>query len=683
MKVTILVPIYNVEQHIGQCATSLFAQTYPDIEYVFIDDCTPDASIDVLKGVIARYPERQPYIRIIHNDVNSGIGAVRAKALQEVNGQFFTFVDSDDVLPDDAIATLVTAMEKCDADIIDGAYCELKGDNNLSQPILPSHASPKRYWRMAMCQNKVSNRVWGRLYKRSVIDMLPDMFTPGIDYSEDYCAGARLSALTTRAWTDTVVYHYRIDNQQSYTKQISNANTMSYLRSNRKVLSFYHKRGHLPFSLEMGMLNAYRVVRNRPSLVDENMQYVPQHLRARMLYTMFHSPLPYCLTDFMYRLLRTTSFTCLTPFKGVGGQRVFHIISRLDIGGAERVAINIASNANEDNVEHHIVELMRARSPFTASIISELRKGNIRYHRSPLPVIIHWHYLFERIIACLFPLRMLWLWLRYHPDVIHSHTEMPDMAVWLSLRVMPFINVKVVRTIHNTSLWQGLPSIGKHVERFMQQHKANIAISPYVSDAYMNAYGQRPEVIYNGMSPSKQQPYDGIIKGKINICFAGRFEKQKGIDVLCNIVKAMANDDRFHFHIFGSGRMQPLVDAELKGLKNVTVMPPLHNIASYMASFDLLIMPSRHEGLSLLAIEAALNGLPIAINHCAGLADVLPPSWPLTVTDNDIQQWLHILQDVLPHTSLTQLQASARDYATRHYSLQQMQQQYNNLYSNL
>lgn len=71
MTVTIIVPVYGVERYIRECAESLFAQTYEDIEYVFCDDCTPDRSIDVLHEVMAAYPQRK--VRIIRNKQNKGI----------------------------------------------------------------------------------------------------------------------------------------------------------------------------------------------------------------------------------------------------------------------------------------------------------------------------------------------------------------------------------------------------------------------------------------------------------------------------------------------------------------------------------------------------------------------------------------------------------------------------------
>lgn len=305
-RVSILVPVYGVEKYIAECAESLFSQTYRDIEYVFVDDRSPDDSIAVMESVLARYPERKPYVQVVHHDHNKGLGGARCTALSMVRTDYFTIVDSDDVLPLNAIEILVRRMQQTDTDIVDGAYAEYS-NGQLGMPIYAPHDEGSRYADKVMCQNLVSNRVWGRLYKNRVKELLGDMFVEGIDYAEDYCANARIAVLATRSWTDEVVYHYRVDNQQSYTKQMSDRNIMSYLRANRRVLSFHHRRGHLPFALELAMLNAYRVVRGRTQLVDEEQQYVPQHLRAQLLYSLFHSSVPYAVTDFVYRIMRTVS----------------------------------------------------------------------------------------------------------------------------------------------------------------------------------------------------------------------------------------------------------------------------------------------------------------------------------------------------------------------------------------
>lgn len=359
-------------------------------------------------------------------------------------------------------------------------------------------------------------------------------------------------------------------------------------------------------------------------------------------------------------------------------KKVFHIICKLDIGGSERVAINIAK-CKQSDVEQHIVELMRGNSAFTKGIISELEENGIPYHRSCLPVIFEWHYVMQKIIALLFPIRFLFLWLRYRPDVIHCHTEMPEFAVWLSLKLMPFINIKVVRTIHNTKLWTGMAHTGARVEKFLQKRNANIAISDNVKKAYTSIYGGNPPIIYNGVAPVEQSIYQGLIEGKTNICFAGRLEEQKGISTLCEIIERLKDDTRYHFHIFGSGRLQFLID-NISYLPNVSINGPLNGIASYLGSFDYVIMPSIHEGLSIFALEASFNGAPMIINKCNGLSDTLPEDWPLTVHDNDIDQWMDIFKHRLPAANHKLLQEKAFDHVKKFFSMEKMQDKYIQVY---
>ena len=74
-KVSIIVPIYRVEEYIERCAESLFAQTFDDIEYIFVDDCSPDKSVEILQRTLEKYPHRKRLTRI--ERLSAGRGAPR------------------------------------------------------------------------------------------------------------------------------------------------------------------------------------------------------------------------------------------------------------------------------------------------------------------------------------------------------------------------------------------------------------------------------------------------------------------------------------------------------------------------------------------------------------------------------------------------------------------------------
>ena len=187
--------------------------------------------------------------------------------------------------------------------------------------------------------------------------------------------------------------------------------------------------------------------------------------------------------------------------------RTFHLITHFSLGGAERVAANIAESQTH-GMEYHVVEIMRGRTAYTPKFIAELEQAGVRCHRSWMPDV-NFHFLFERIAALLFPLRMLYIMLRWRPDVIQTHTETPDLALYMFSRLFPFMlrRVKIVRTIHNTRLWTGLPRTAQWVEKFFQSHGANIAISDSVRDSYAERFGEVPPIINNGVAEVEQKDY--------------------------------------------------------------------------------------------------------------------------------------------------------------------------------
>lgn len=184
LKISILTPIYGVEKYIEQCARSLFEQSYASIEYIFVDDCTPDKSIGILQSLLKEYPERAQQVRIIHHDRNRGVGAARQTALMAATGDYLLFADSDDMLPEDTVEKLAGKADSSHADLIDGGYrewCEGKA-GRLQKPF---DVSDEKLLKLLVCQNIITNRLWGRIYKRSLIMEHRIFFEEGINYAED------------------------------------------------------------------------------------------------------------------------------------------------------------------------------------------------------------------------------------------------------------------------------------------------------------------------------------------------------------------------------------------------------------------------------------------------------------------------------------------------------------------
>lgn len=286
LKVSILTPIYGVEKYIEQCARSLFEQSYASIEYIFVDDCTPDRSIAILQSTLKAYPDRAQQVRIIHHDRNRGVGAARQTALMAATGDYIFFADSDDLLPKDAIELLAEKAESTHTDLIDGAYkewCHGKA-GELQKPF-----DGKKMLKLLVCQNIITNRLWGRIYKRSLIMEHQIFFEEGINYAEDLFWNAQFLFYGKKASINDVVYYYRTDNESSYNHNVSEKNLLSYFKSTRRLIDFFKKHDaahHYRRATEIGIVNAYRWAANaHVSLekVEEALNYKPKSLIIRLI----------------------------------------------------------------------------------------------------------------------------------------------------------------------------------------------------------------------------------------------------------------------------------------------------------------------------------------------------------------------------------------------------------------
>lgn len=348
------------------------------------------------------------------------------------------------------------------------------------------------------------------------------------------------------------------------------------------------------------------------------------------------------------------------------------------MGGAERVAINIAKSNSQD-FRYYLFEVVKSQSQYSIDLKKELNSYNIKYYSSPFKN--------KKIAICLFG---LWFMIKYiivRPNIIHSHTEIPDLSLWLFRKyswIFFWIHPKYIRTIHNTKLWSGWKRIGKIVEKSYIKYKSNIAISKSTQECYVKEYGGLlPPIIYNGLEEVPQKIFPHLKTGKTNILFAGRLEHQKGINELISVITSLKNNNQLFFHIVGNGSLKKKLDIALKDAPNIVIYDKIYGLSQYIGSFDYLFMPSNHEGLALIPIEASLAHTPCIINRCPGLTETLPPNWPLAVNNNSINDFIKILTDCINKKQYNILAQEAYMYAKENFSIKKMQQKYEHVYIRL
>lgn len=114
-KVSIVVPIYNVEKYLDRCVESLINQQYNNIEILLVDDCSTDGSADIAKRYADKHPEKCIFIQ---REKNGGLAAARNSALKQFTGEWVTFVDSDDWVDPEYIDVLYNTAVSENADIV-------------------------------------------------------------------------------------------------------------------------------------------------------------------------------------------------------------------------------------------------------------------------------------------------------------------------------------------------------------------------------------------------------------------------------------------------------------------------------------------------------------------------------------------------------------------------------------
>lgn len=234
MKVSLIVPFYGVEKYIAECAESVLSQTYSDIEFIFVDDESPDGSYDILNDLIQkRFSDKKSQITIIRKR-NEGVSKARLSGLDVAKGDYVLFVDSDDWIEIDSVAKLVSKVEATGADVV---YFYVAKEKSGVRPHVakdPQYSSPKEY-SDAILHYKAHGYLCNKLIKRSLFT--DNLFYPVIPMHEDVILSSQLIFYAENAvLVPEPLYHYRRDNPSASTR---GRRRDRHIASARNLLSLY------------------------------------------------------------------------------------------------------------------------------------------------------------------------------------------------------------------------------------------------------------------------------------------------------------------------------------------------------------------------------------------------------------------------------------------------------------
>ena len=207
IKVTVAVPVYGVEKYIERCARSLFEQTYRNIEYVFVNDCTKDNSMTVLHQVILDYPERKGKILIIDHPKNKGLAGARNTAVENATGDFIMWVDSDDYIEKNAVELSVSKQKEGNYDIV--RFNAIKYQDGYVTFIHTKNYNSMKEYNLAAIRREAPVCVWGGIIRRDLYIKNNIRAEEGVNMGEDYQVMPRLIYFAKSYISiDRNLYHY-------------------------------------------------------------------------------------------------------------------------------------------------------------------------------------------------------------------------------------------------------------------------------------------------------------------------------------------------------------------------------------------------------------------------------------------------------------------------------------------
>lgn len=206
--VSVIVPIYGVEQYIAKCGKSLMEQTLQDVEYVFVDDCTPDNSMEILRQVLGDYPHRKAQVKILHNETNQGLVQSRRNGMTVCTGEYVICVDSDDFVAPDYCEKLYTKAEQEKADIVWCDFYKQQGEkwNVIKQPPVGMMSIDSEIKSLLLGRRQGS--LWSHLIRRDLYKSIA--YFPAHNMAEDLTVLLQMYAAAYRlAYVAEPLYYYR------------------------------------------------------------------------------------------------------------------------------------------------------------------------------------------------------------------------------------------------------------------------------------------------------------------------------------------------------------------------------------------------------------------------------------------------------------------------------------------
>ena len=238
--ISVIVPVYNVEEYLEECLESIRQQTYTDIEVILVNDGSTDGS----RKICERYYEKDNRFKLI-NQENQGQSVARNRGVKESIGQYIMFVDSDDVINTNVLEVLLPYM-KTDVDIVECRMVRNKEELNSNEiSTIVFEGNSKEAILNCIAFRAVKFCAFTKLYRREIVEKIP--FLEGYIYEDVFTGINYLNHIRKIIVVDYIGYYYRVRPNSTMTKSFNEKNLDIFPIGKKLIESFDDNEYLLPY----------------------------------------------------------------------------------------------------------------------------------------------------------------------------------------------------------------------------------------------------------------------------------------------------------------------------------------------------------------------------------------------------------------------------------------------------
>lgn len=692
-ELSIIIPVYNVEQYLEECLQSVIVQTEQNLQIVLIDDGSTDTSGQICD----RYAEKDSRICVIHQQ-NQGLSGARNRGIEEAKGKYICFVDSDDFIEKHLAEYVISNMNKtgCDVFVFSAdTFNESKGRESFGSHFewkeKHIHNEEERYTLLTqdVLKYKIGWEAWNRVFKREIIEEHKLGFIDGKEvFAEDMLFFlCYLTHVDYIECCNEVLYHYR-----KREDSLMSRGRKKILLYHFNVLALYYN-SYLQMQKEQFLLEKfYRLYELIMDWYGKELfsRYTRRELKKELIQL---SEEPFCKEQ-AKKLLenqqetielygkKTAEYKALYyRFLWKGNFNVYMIrlkLFRLKRNNKKKkmlIVNDYACGGGVENLMEMFVNAWYNKYDITVLTSRKRKRDNGDFPKKVKRVYEFPQYCFQTVKGMR---RIGRVYSDIYKKIVYFYSSCAKYDIILAMKegrmMKAAADIKATKKLawvhldYRNAYWTDTIFDSMQEEKAcMQKYDHVICVSEFVKESIVEKIGNPGNLLvaYNPIPVEKileeaQKKVEAIPnKGEVTtfICI-GRLHEQKGFDILLKACYELNKTNKeYQVLIIGEGPEQENLKElqEKLNLQNVHFLGKKDNPYAYLVQADWFLSSSRYEGYSLVSQEAAVLGIPILATDCSGVRELLGDNEYGIIMQSNTQSIRDTMQKVLENPKWREL----------------------------